>query len=200
MTKTEICNLALTHIGSSVDIANVETERSAEAMAFRKCFDIVMDMTLRDYAWSFATRVQPLSLVSTNPNDEWNFAYRYPVDCVQDRRIQSGIRNDNRQSRIPYSLFTDSSGILIYTDQPEAVLEYTGKEPDVSKWPPDAAMALSLRLAVYVSSTITGGDPFGVGNRAMQMYMFEISKAKASSANSGQAEQEPESEFIRVRD
>lgn len=199
-SKTEVCNLAISHLGISKEIANVETERSAEAGACRRFYDTARDVTLRDFVWPFATKIQALGLVEEDPNTEWSYSYRYPTDCLKFRRILSGIRNDTRQSRVPYRIARDSSGLLIFTDAPSAVAEYTIQEETVTRFPDDFVMALSFRLAAYIAPRVTGGDPFKLGARALELFQFELNKAECTAVGEEQDEQHPDSEFIRTRE
>src|SRR5688572_11149621 len=109
-SETEIANLALSHLGVGKEIANLETERSQEAVACRRFYDTARDATLRDFSWPFATKIAVLGLIEADPNDEWDYSYRYPSDCLQLRRILSGVRNDTRDSRVPFKLAHDDSG------------------------------------------------------------------------------------------
>lgn len=200
--STPIANMALAHINVSKPIGNLETENSQEARACRVFYETVRQAVLRDFNWPFARKIITLDLVATNPNTEWQYSYEYPDDCIAFRRIISPIRNDTRQSRIPYKeyLSADGSSSVVYTDKQSAQAEYTVDTDNVALFKPDFTLAFSLRLAAYVAPVITGGDPFGVGKRAIQFYALELAKAQDNAANEEQDEQVPESEYIRERD
>lgn len=197
-TPVEICNLALSHIGVGKEIATL-TEDSQEARACNRYFNIALEAVLRDFPHPFANTFATAQLVAEDPNDEWGYSYRYPSGCVKLLRILSGIRNDNRQSRVPYKIGRDSAGRLIYTDKQNAELEYIELVTDTTKFPADAAMALSFRLASYVAPRLTAGDPFKMGDRAIRYYIGEVSLAKANAVNEQQDEELPDSEFTRAR-
>ena len=199
-SNTEIANLSLSHLGIGVAIGNLDTERSAEALACRTFYEQARRQTLRDYDWTFAHKIVALGLVTTEPDDEWAYSYQYPSDCLKFRRIQSGIRNDNKQSAIPYRIIYGASAREIYTDLADAVGEYTVDVTSVSRFTDDFVMAMSLRLAAYIAPRLTGGDPFKVGERAMRLYTYEVGLAAANSENEQQREQEPEAELIRARE
>lgn len=199
-SKTEICNLSLSHIGVGKEIADLDTEDSQEANACRRFYDIARDTVFRDYPWPFTTKMAMLGLVEENPTVEWRYSYSYPPDCLRARRILSGVRNDNRQSRVPYRIVKGDSGLLIYTDERDACLEYSAREEDVLRYPPDFINALSLRLAAYIAPRLTRGDQTGLGQRALELYLFEMARARASAHIEEQAEELPDSEFIRFRD
>jgi hypothetical protein len=192
-------NLALSHLAISKKII-LETDRSAEANACGDFYNTVRDKTLSDFPWPFATKFALLGVVQENPTTEWLFSYRYPSDCLFLRRIFSGIRNDNRQSRISYKIGQDAQGLLIYTDMAQAEMEYTISSDDVVRYPEDFRMAMSLHLAHYIAPRLTQGDPFKLGQRAYQMYRMELQIAADSAANEEQSDELPQSEFMRARD
>lgn len=194
-----MCNLALSHDGVSKEIANVETENSANAAACRRFFEPARDETFRDFNWPFAKKFVTLGLVESDPNTDWAYSYRYPSDCMRIRKILSGIRNDSRQSRVVYERASDDSGGLIFTDEANAVLKYTKKVTDVGLFTPDYIMMFSLLLASYIAPRVTAGDPFKLGERAFKLYAFSKTKAEATAFNEEQDDELVESEFIRVR-
>lgn len=198
--STNIANMAISHLGISKEIGNLDTEKSAEAAACRTFYETARDETLRDFPWPFATKFVALGLVETDPTDEWSFSYRYPSDCLNIRRILSGLRNDNRDSRASYKIGRDDDGVLIYTDIENASIEYTIRDDEVERYTPDFKMAFSCRLAALIAPRITKGDPFKMRDAALKMYQMELSKAHANAANEEQPDREPESEFIRARD
>lgn len=200
LSSTSICNMALSHLGVGVSIANVETENSQEANACRIFFDIARDACFRDFSWPFATKTADLALIEEDPNDEWSYSYAYPADCLQFKRILSGTRFDNRQSRAPYRIVKDGDAYVIFADNEDAIGEYVFLNEDTQHYPPDFALALSFRVAAYIAPRLTAGDPFKMGERAMRLYQFELSKAQANALNEEQVEQDPQAEMIRERD
>lgn len=201
MTRTEIANMALAHLGSSKTIQDLDTENSKEAKACRTFYETVVDEVLRNRSWPFATQFADLALVEEDPTDEWSFSYRYPVTCLMVRRIPSGIRNDNRQSRVPYRIGSDDQGKLIYTDKPNASIEYThtrGRE--IALWSADMITAVSYTLAARVAPLLTGGDPFKIQDLVLALEQRAMNTAAANAFNEEQAEEIPDSEFIRARD
>jgi hypothetical protein len=199
-SKTEIVNIALSHLGVGSEIYNLDTDQSTEANAMRRFYESAKDEVLRDLNWPFSTVFASLALVEEDPTEEWSYSYRYPSDALKIRRVLSGLRNDTRQSRVPYKLGQDSSGLLLYCDIENAEIEYTKREDDTSLYPVDFTLALSYKLAFYTAPRLTKGDPFGLANRAMQMYNVTIAKAANNALNEEQVEENPDSEFIRSRE
>jgi hypothetical protein len=199
-SDTAICNLALSHLGISQEINNVETERSKEASACRRFLLPVKEEVFRDMKVPFSTKIDGLALITENPNSEWKYAYRYPSGCLFAVRILSGYRNDTRQTRVPYKVTKDSAGKVILTDKETAELEFVSYVDDVTMYPPDFGMAVSLLLASYIAPRVTGGDPFKMGDRALKFYNYSYAKAKDNAFNEQQEEELPESEFVKARD
>ena len=166
-SDTEIANLALSHLGSGKNISNLD-EQSQEARAAKQFLSISRDTTLRDFAWPFATKRVCLSLVEETPNTEWGFSYRYPSDAIKLVRIVSGIRNENHQIRIPYKIESDDDGLIMFTDQRDAEIQYTFRQDDVVRFPVDFAIAMSFRLAAYMVPRISKGDVFKIRKELLQ--------------------------------
>lgn len=198
-TKTKICNLAISHLGSSKTIANFETERSSEANVCREYFDIAVDEVIQGFHWPFATKIAALGLIKKDPNLEWGYSYAYPSDCLNIRRILSGTRDDTKDTEVKFKIYGDNDAKILYTDQKAAEAEYTVRIIDPARWSADFAMALSFLLAAYIAARITGGDPFKKGPQAYQMFLQKMPKAEARSLNEQKYEREPVSEYERAR-
>ena len=198
-SKTEIANLAISHLGTGKDIANLDTENSQEANACRRFYETALREVLRDFAWPFATKFAELALVESDPTTEWSYSYRYPSEAVNIRRIFSNLRHDTRQSRIEFKIGHDDSGLLIYCDEPTPCAEYTEYVTNVEIYPRDFQMMLALLLAAYIAPRVTGGDPYQMGERALKFYNLKLDIAKNNSKNEEQALEEPKSEYERER-
>ncbi len=204
-STTEICNLALRHLACGKEIGTLATDRSEEGAALRRFYSISLDKILRDFYWPFATKLAALGEVTSSedddhPTEEWAYQYQVPSDCLRFRKIQSGIRNDTRASRIPYREAYGDSGTVIYTDQADAVGEYTVRVEDVLRFPPDFVMALSRLIAHHVAPSVTRGDPFQMAKANLEAYLMEASRASANAANEEQPDELPETASINARD
>lgn len=198
-SEVEVCNMAISHLGIGKEIANLDTEQSEEASACRRFFDIARKTVLGDLNWTFATKFAVLGLVESDPSDEWDYSYRYPVDCITLRRILSGVRSDTRRTRVPFKILRDTSGRLIYTDEESAEVEYTEDIEDIEVFPPETVLALSFKLAALIAPRLTGGDPFKLGDKMLGLYEAELRNAKKKNMNEEVQDLPGESEFITVR-
>lgn len=192
--------MALSHLNFGKEIQNINSDSAAEAAACRRYYDDARDGALREFAWPFATKIATLGLIESDPNEEWDYSYRYPSDCIEVRRILSGARNDSRQTRVPFKQGLDSSGRLIFTDKENAQAEYTSRLDNPEIYPSDFVLAFSYYLAFLIAPRITAGDPFKLGPQSWQMYLMMVNKAKANSVNEEQPDELPQAEWIRDRE
>jgi hypothetical protein len=199
-SKTQIGNVALLRIGVTQSVGNVDTETSREAIAIRLIFDDEVDFVLRDFPWPFATAYHTLELVdgsaSSPANGDWTFAYRYPSDCMFARRIVTE-RGRRDATPPPYKIGRDSQGKLIFTDQEDAVLEYTADVTDPQEFDAMFASMLAWRIAANIAPGLSRIEKMSA--KAAEMYEIEKTKAQSRSLNEGQQEEPAESEFIRAR-
>lgn len=148
--KEDICNAALAYLGVDYEISDLTTEKSLQARTMRQFYTDVRNEVLRSFPWSFATKITSLgAAVGANPNTEWGFSYRYPTDCIAVRKIlDPSNRLPAGLSRVPFKLGQDGTGLLIYTDQTTAALEYTFAHDTPAQYPSDFKMQLALLLAI----------------------------------------------------
>jgi len=201
-SKTQIVNIALAKIGASRQIANVDTDRGRDAITARIFFDDDVLYTLRDFPWPWATAYADVALVdgsSTTPvNRDWQYAYRYPSDCVYVRRIVvNGVGRVNVNPP-PFRIGKDTQGRLIYTNEAEAQIEYTAMITDPAEFDALFVSMLSWKLGAGIAPTLSRIK--GMAESCMQMYEIDKTKAQSRALNEGQQEVDPESEFIRSRE
>lgn len=200
MTKTELANMALGHLGVDRAIADLDTEQSRDAKIIRMYYENARRQTLRDFPFPCITVITDLALVEPDPNDEWKYSYQYPADCLQLRRIPNGFsRIDTEKTKVPYRVARGVSGKVVYTNMPNAKIEYTYNETNIDRLDDDVVMVMSLRLAHYIAPKLTGGDPFKMGQRALQLYYLEGSKASSNALNEEQKDEDIDADIIRAR-
>lgn len=194
----EICNRALSNLGNSRSI-NSLTEASKEAGECSLHFEPCRDAVLADFDWNFATKRAALADTG-NPPPDWQYAYRYPTDCLRITEIMlPGVRNPTADQRVQYEVGSDSdlTGKLIYTDQPDAWLKYVARVADVNMYDAIFIEALAWRLSAAINMTITGNAD--LGNNALRMYQSVILSAGSRSMNESQEPPQPDSEFTQAR-
>jgi hypothetical protein len=158
-----------------------------------------LEETLRKHHWPFAKRYVSLALIEEDPNDDWAFSYRYPSSCVEIRKILTGTRAEQRDFRKPWQLGSDDSGLIVFTDEEEAVVWYTHFIEDPLLYPSDFTISFSYKLASLISPAITGGDRFNLKKKMEGLFDFYTAEAYKNSAREEQVDREPESESITAR-
>jgi len=191
-------NLSLSHLGVGQEIASL-TEKSEPARAINSYYDFALENVLSAFDWSFARRYLELALVEENPTIEFGYSYRLPTDVILVRKLLSGVRNETRQSRVTYHMGADEQGRLILTDLDTPTAKCTVKVEDIQNYPATFKLAFSYFLASLIAPRVTKQDPFKMRERLLQLYMIEMGKASAQNAEENQYDEEPRSEFERVR-
>lgn len=200
-TKIEICNMALFHLGTTIAIQDIN-EKTKEAKALKVFYGTALEACCRDFTWQFTKQIVKLQLVEENPNDEWQYSYRYPNNANLIKRIlHPGSRDDTYMERVPFDQSSDSSGKLIFCDQPEAYAEISVTPINESFFHADFVLAFSYRLAFYIAPSLTGGNAFtGLGDSMMAKYLNELAIAKRNSANERQKDPEKPSSLELARE
>lgn len=195
-TKEKIANMALGHCGVTGSIASLASDKSAEAVNCNTFYDAALEETLEDFPWAEFSSFAALGLVTQNPNDDWDCAYRYPSDCVFVRKVVSGAGRQD-PTPPPFEIGQDDQGKLIYTDQPDAVIKYTKRIVDAGRFSSNFAMALSWKLAMLIAPMT--GRVKGITDKTEAGYLAAIAKARVKAANEHQADPEQDAGHIQAR-
>lgn len=198
-SHTVIANQALAFAGVGKTIADLDTDSSQNAMTCRIFYEDDRDALLRKYDWPFARARVTLTLVASDPTDEWPYSYRYPPDCLYAIRIPSGVRTPAPEERNKFRIAQDTNGLLIYSDQDTADLIYTKRETRVTIYPSDFVRALALKLALSIMPLLSKGDQFKRTRGLMLQFQSAMEDANATARNEESPDQEPDSIFIRDR-
>ena len=201
-SEVEICNLALSHVGIAQGITSLESE-STEAQQCNLHYEPTRDLLLRSFVWPFARKFRALGLVTesddedtvTDWEDQWEFSYRYPSDCLRIIGFLVGNRRDPEKR--PHELGADDEGQLIYCDEEDARIAYVSKITDPQRFPDDFAHALAWKLAARLAMPLTGRSEL----RAQAEAEFDkaMGEARVSALQEEQRDDEPDAEHIRAR-
>lgn len=84
--RVDICNLALTKLGSAAKITAL-TDNSVAARAMSGVYDLMRKAELRAHYWSFAIKRAALPASATAPS--WGFAAAFPLpsDCLRVMQV-----------------------------------------------------------------------------------------------------------------
>jgi hypothetical protein len=185
-TVTDICNAAISHVGTRSKISSID-EGSAEANACLTHFAMVRDATLRAYDWNFARLTTSLAQLQ-NPPARWAYKYAVPVACLRIRRL-----NDVPLLVLPETFYelaadTDATGAIInviLTNATPVSAIYTAQVTDPVRWDQGFVDAVVYGLAARICFELTGKDD---REKALtQMWQMTLREAAAQAANEGSA-------------
>lgn len=198
-SEAQIGMMSLGHLSVQGYITSLENDKSNEARALKTFYEHSRDVILEMMPWPFATKRVNLQLKGT-AWDGWGYAYAYPNDCVYASHIVNpAIRTPSAKQKIPFRIVRDpeSTGKLIMTDQPEAILEYNMKITDPAEFDAMFAHAVSLLLATMAGKILrVDANILTLVNQEYQAWQLE---AGNKSLREEQTDENPASEFVSVR-
>lgn len=176
ISEVDICNLALTKLGDNTISALTDATENA-----RKCkivYEPTRDSVLRSHSWSFATKIEPLSLIADEEIINWDYLYVYPSQCLYLVRIfdENGA-DDNNYKKL---LSPDTNTPCLATNISQAYIEYIKKITDTNLFDSLFVDALVLKIAAELAIPITGDA--NLANKFLQEYTYIISEAKKRDA------------------
>lgn len=194
-SKVQIANMALFRLGQAQTIAAL-TEDSTAAQLLNAAYEPAAREVLRDVRPTIAQRTVALALIQEDPNDEWGYEYRWPLNCLTPLRIVDGDRT--MATPVPFAVAGDASGKVIWTDEEDAVLLYViDLATDPTHYPSELASALAWKLAAEVGLALSR-EP-ALAQRAEQKYHKALSIARAAQANEEVADAPSDASWIRDR-
>ncbi len=195
--EVDIYNMAIGHLGVQQRISSI-SEKSAIAAACRTFYPSARDTILRKAKFAFSRKFKALGLVEDDPTSEWAFSYRYPNDALLVRRIFSGERNDTEDSKVPYLIGQDDSGLLLYCNLNEVEIEFTSKCENTAVFQPDVALGISYLLASLIGPAVASDDS-KMADRAFKLYEYFINGAIVADKAEDKPDASPVDSFTRSR-
>lgn len=206
-SDVDICNLALAHLGDSATVATIDPpEGSAQAEHCARFYPIARDALLEMHQWGFCTRRAMLALLD-NPSSSWAFCYAFPNgvlnllavlahDAADDYSNAPAQSWGQASPAYPLTAFgayapqpfvaesRDDGAEVIYTNQADAVLRYTARVTDPTKFSPLFVECLSWLLSSYLAGPIMKGDTgAAAAAKAYQVFRSRLTDAIESDAN-----------------
>ncbi len=177
MNITDICNLALNHIGRE-QIADLNEDTEA-ARTCKLHYDMQRQVLLRAYTWSFAKKHVKLAELDVK-TPGWKYTYGYPNDCVMARKIYNEdhtwlLLEKNFPGNMDQVLLNDNTKALV-CNHADAYLEYTYDAKDTNMFPADFAQALSYYLASAICMPLTGSETLAQAMQSQAMGILQESK------------------------
>ena len=150
-------NLAVSAAGGRGSIS-AEDENSREANLCRLWYEPVRDNVLKSASWPCTKKYESLAVLATradfnatwtntDPAPGWAYAYGVPNDMLAPRYLTT-------YAPFERALYGDVNSIV--TNQPLAVLHYTMKQTDVTRWDAGLDAAVRYTLAANLSMPLSG--------------------------------------------
>lgn len=178
-SEVDIANLALSHLGDSATVSSIDPpEGSAQAEHCWRFYPLARDALLEMHQWGFSTKRGALAQL-TNPTTEWAYCYAQPNDLLDVISVLDPQATDDSSVGIPImtqwsetpmmnaGVYTPQPFVLesaidgsdvVYTNQPNAVMRYTARVTDTSKFSPLFVQCLSWSLASMLAGPVIKGD------------------------------------------
>jgi len=195
-SRTEICNLAISHFPGGQPITGTTNEdNTVEKKACDTYYDIARRKILTDINWYFPRKVESLGLIIEKPNNQWAYSYSYPSDCIQTIRVLSGYYPEQDETKVNFVTGIHGGIKCIFTDKVDAQLEYISDLEDTDLFPIDFIIAFSYLLAFFISPKIKNITD----ENMLKMYEVSMASAKAKEFRSQNETQKPVSKFVQAR-
>ena len=165
MTKTEICNRALTLLGEST-IISID-QNTPNAIALRNCYTFALENLLRTYNWNFAVKRANLAQLVASPEFGYSYAYQLPGDFLRLKKSDTECRVEVEGD----TLVTDSSSLRIV---------YIAYVEDTEKFDASFSNFLAIQLARELAFNIT--SEASVADRLEALYKEAKREAKKNDA------------------
>ena len=177
-SEVDISNLALGHLGDAANIQSISPpDGSAQAEHCQRFYPIARDSLLEMHNWSFITKRVALAQLA-NVASGWAFCYAQPTDLLNAISVLDPYAQDDTSVGIPtasqwtetplnnggvytpqpFQLESAADGTdILYTNQSNAVLRYTARITDTSKFSPLFVDCLTWYLASMMAGPVMKG-------------------------------------------
>ena len=205
-SEVDLCNLALGSLGDEATVAAISPpDGSAQAAHCSRFYPIARDAIQEMHPWGFCTKRASLALLTATAPSEWAYVYAAPSDAVNLLAIYDPAAVDDISAPVPmpgtpWGVTNAGQGVytpqpyaaesladgtdVIYTNIADAVLHYTSRVTDTTKFSPLFIEALAWLLASRLAGPILKGQ---VGAEAakscLQSFTYWFAKATVSDAN-----------------
>jgi len=156
-SDTNICNLALGHLGSLETVMSIDTPSSAEEKICALWYDISRETLLQLVIPNFSLTRRLSAKSDTAPEFGWSNYYEYPSDCL--KLLGIGSVEDKKND---YSVESDSNGkrwILTSGEYGDTIpIRFIRNVKNVNLFSSEFKLLLSWYLAANIAKPITQSD------------------------------------------
>ncbi len=204
--KTRFANLALSILGDSTVISDLDTANSSAATVIRLHLPSAFQSALLAYDWSFATGFtdDAMEVLRECPSSGYAYAYRMPANALRIRQLApagSFVHNVDQyvEDFIPYKIVNNQGLQEVHTDLKDAFAEYTVDLSLDGIYPDSFARIAAATLALDIAPGVITNNFAKVQNRVMGNIMIWKNQAIAEDKLNESPKMRPVSPFIRRR-
>lgn len=192
-SSTDICNLALGHLGEAPILAMSDDTAAARACSLH--YRDTLDECLRAHRWNFAIARATLSELDDNPPFGWGHQFQLPEECL--RVVEFNDSDEGDWITSPFAI----EGRNLMTNDSVARVVFIKRIEDVSFFDSLFVKAFAVKLAVVLSESIRGSS--SKGNELLEVYTALVAPlARRIDANEGRRRKGTlplNSAFVRAR-
>lgn len=164
LTKTDVANLALGHLGVSLGITDLALDNSTQAKIIRRHLRMSLDTILEAHPWNFATQFQLLTVFAEDPGAGFRYSYNKPSDALVVRQLSPDgyftHANLYEEEKVKWREIYVGGVNYLWCNLPKAYAEYTTRVPENNQFPTHFARAFAAQLAMDIApSLITNNYP-----------------------------------------
>jgi len=175
MTKIEICNMALSYVGSdTVSTLDVDSNNDpSKRKQIQQCnlhFNNVRDMILRRYRWKSTLKRVKLVMDTVTPEFEWRYQYHLPDDYLR-------ILYTSQQSE-PFTI----EGRFLFANCKDLSIRYIKRVVNYGELDSYCIECIALMLASRMCVSLRGTDGPAVKQQLLEEFHNTVlPEAKASN-------------------
>ena len=177
--ETQICNLALYHLGEN-QIGDI-SDPVPEALACQQYWVPCRDDLFNEHEFGFSQSQIPLVLLPAPTGMSllagWAYVYAYPVQVGGVWAVYNPCHYKKKEEIEFDKYYIQSLGVLaLGSNQCSAICDATSIVADPTLWDPKFALAFSHKLAAYLAIPLTGDEAVAQAQAAIAIAMINECK------------------------
>lgn len=189
-SEIEICNLALTRIGTGTIVSFEQNAKAASLCNLH--YPRSRNACLRAHPWNFAIKKANLAASATAPTFEFERKFSLPTDCLRVIRTNweasgsvgtaiYGFPGENGYAgeTVPYRI----NGRFLETNATEAMIEYVAEITDTNQFDELFVDLLAQRIAAEICMALT--DNASATKQMWDIYAVKLAEARLTDAMEG---------------
>ena len=170
-SPTDICNLALVHVGSQCILDLSDNDKRARLC--KQIYPLFRDEMLRGHLWNFAIREKSLAADTVSIREDYKYSFALPADFLRFVGVQ------NRY--VVYQL----TGGKLCSDSESITLKYISRIENSEEFDASFLLALSYKIAMTLALSLA--DDNNLFNLMTDQYRTTLANARSMDAQENPA-------------